>query len=221
MTENSLPSKPYYRVSDLAQRWKISEEDVMEYVRCDMLTVSTYIKDEFADVSQLIPCTDIYTDPCLVELDGIYQIDGTSAIRAFYEKDNFSIYVKEIKTEWNKVIFSKQIAIQRDHLLISNKDLEKFEKKYNIKQDEKISDQIFLSGREKESFLLTIGALAESIANDHGNKFKKNNRPNISQITEHVLEFIGEDNVYGIGKSSLNERISKGLKCLDKKRKNS
>ena len=218
MSENSLPNKPYYRVSDLAKRWKISEEEVMEYVRCDMLAMSTYIKDQFADISKLVPDTSIYTDPGQVDLDGIYPIDGTNAILAFYAKDDSGVFVKEYETKGCRIKFSSSVYIHRDHLLISKEDLASFEKEYKLKHDEKILDQKSLSDREKGSFLLMIGALAESIANDHGNKFKKKDRPNVSQIAAHVLELVG-DNVYGIGKSSLSDRISKGLKLLEEAKK--
>jgi len=66
---------------------------------------------------------------------------------------------------------------------------------------------------EKENLLITIGALASTIANDHENKFKKRDDINVSQVTNYVLELIG-DNLHGIGKSSLNDRISKGVKLL-------
>ena len=64
------------------------------------------------------------------------------------------------------------------------------------------------------------GSLAETISNDHGSGFTKGDSPNVSKITGHVLEIIG-NNIYGVRKSSLNGRISKGLKALKQAKKDS
>jgi len=75
-----------------------------------------------------------------------------------------------------------------------------------------------LGETEKENFLKTIAVLAKTIANDHGTKFKKGKSPNISAITNYVMEQNGNA-LHGLKKSSLSDRISKGLKLLEEAKK--
>lgn len=109
---------------------------------------------------------------------------------------------------------SRVFNLNLNKLRITRKELGRFQKKGNM-IDHSILPKKDLQKTERENLLLTIGVLALRIANDHKNRLKKGGMPNINQISTHVLDLVGKD-IYGISKSSLNERISKGLKLYDK-----
>jgi hypothetical protein len=74
--------------------------------------------------------------------------------------------------------------------------------------------------KEKINLLLTIGALADFIASERGPAFKSGNKPNKSKITDSLLKYVG-NNIHGLRNSSVQERISKGLKLLEKAKRES
>jgi len=130
-----------------------------------------------------------------------------------YTNDDDEIFIKG-----NAYIFAYLASdFFSSHLSIKTSSIEAIEKQlmpYVKQQTNKINkntEQIKVT--EKENLLITIGALASTIANDHENKFKKGDDVNVSQVTNYVLGLIG-DKLHGIGKSSLNDRISKGVKLL-------
>ena len=128
------------------------------------------------------------------EEDEIFFIKGNAYIFAYLTSD-FSLHKLSVKTSSIEAIDKQLMPYVKQQTNKINKNTE----------------QIKIT--EKENLLITIGALASTIANDHENKFKKGDDINVSQVTNHVLELIG-DNLYGIGKSSLHDRISKGVKLL-------
>jgi len=77
-----------------------------------------------------------------------------------------------------------------------------------------------LGDSERNNLLLTIGALAEMYAHEKGAAFKSGDKPNISRVTEKLLKYLNSD-IYGLGKSALNKRISDGIKLLQKAKKGS
>lgn len=74
-------------------------------------------------------------------------------------------------------------------------------------------DKEDLSEKQRFGFLKIIGALASTIANDHGPEFKNGNDVNVSAVTRHVLKNTGE-NIHGVSRSTLNEKINEGLKKI-------
>jgi len=92
--------------------------------------------------------------------------------------------------------------------------------------ENKLTEQVInsdieeLGDNEKKNLLLTIGALTDMYANEKGTAFKSGDKPNISRVTEKLLKHLNSD-IYGLGKSALNKRISDGIKLLQKAKKDS
>jgi len=138
----------------------------------------------------------------------------------------YSAKLNNIKTLWDGSDFKEERYPPKHYIdWALSKDIEipwlewaVENKLIDVVIDEKQAEEI--GDNERNNLLLTIGALAETISNDHGTGFKKGDSPNVSEITKHVLEQIG-DKLHGLGKSSLNERVSKGINILKQKRKDS
>jgi len=105
------------------------------------------------------------------------------------------------------------------HLRITNNELKRFSEINSLKNINIDGDKELLEG-ERDSLLLTIGALADLVASEHGDAFMSGGKPNKSRITETLIKHVGKV-VPGLGSSSIQGRISKGLKLLDKAKKES
>lgn len=73
-----------------------------------------------------------------------------------------------------------------------------------------------LSGKEQENLLKTIGLLSRVLAETKGALFGSCDNPNKSKIVELLLTHIQNNELSdtGLGKSTLSEKISAGLKLL-------
>ena len=105
------------------------------------------------------------------------------------------------------------------HLRITKNELNRFSEINSININNTDGDKELLAG-ERDSLLLTIGALADLVASEHGAAFMTGEKPNKSRITDTLMEHVGK-NIHGLRSSSIQERISKGLKLLDKAKKES
>lgn len=113
----------------------------------------------------------------------------------------------------------KGYVYKTKHLRITNNELKRFSEINSLKNINIDGDKELLEG-ERNSLLLTIGALADLVASKHGPAFMTGEKPNKSKITETLMEHVGK-NIQGLRSSSIQGRINKGLKLLDKAKKES
>ena len=137
----------------------------------------------------------------------------------------YSNRLAEVKSLWDASNFKDERYSPKHYIewaVSKNIDLPWLDWAIENKLTEQVinSDIEELGDNEKKNLLLTIGALTDMYANEKGAAFKSGDKPNISRVTEKLLKHLNSD-IYGLGKSALNKRISDGIKLLQKAKKDS
>ncbi len=216
-----LPPKDGYTLSDLAERWKCPQRQVESYAEGRRLKLFarkllvTY-KSESCDFEISIVELSDDTSKKMLELvkkHDLYLLNSSENHTPFDDSPINTVMGDYIELSPEQLVQAR--ANNYSTCVVTAAELLRFEEEHQINTCQEHP----LHNNERDSLLKTIGALAELFSDAKGNKFKKPESINVSQVSSAIVNHLAKKGIdpTGMSKRSIEDRISTAIGILNNK----